>query len=251
MATRKKFREDWVKKSGKSIAEMPQLHLFVVIPHPERDQMIPRTYETLSGLGYVKTVDGLDAMPEQAALSDEGNREPAGSDSRGASTGGQVLDRPSVEQLQQQLGLKVAVARLRTSGPDANGDMAYREIYIHSKLMIVDDVFITVGSANLNLRSMSVDSEINIAATGSIYAEDLRKRAFALHSGGDILGSGDQKQLPMEFKRWNQRMKKNRDIEFDATQPMQGFLLPFEDHRSSRIIVGQVDVPSSNETATA
>ena len=229
---------------------MPQLHLFVVIPHPERDQMIPRTYETLSGLGYVKTVDGLDAMPEQAALSDEGNREPAGSDSRGASTGGQVLDRPSVEQLQQQLGLKVAVARLRTSGPDANGDMAYREIYIHSKLMIIDDVFITVGSANLNLRSMSVDSEINIANTGSLYAEDQRNKIFSLHSGGENEGGGDPNELPEKFKLWNKTMKDNMS-QRKKGRPMTGFLLPFEDHRSSRIILGQVDVPPSGDTATA
>jgi phospholipase D1/2 len=250
ITTRQKFREDWVKKSNKSVAEMPRLYLFVVIPHPERDQMIPRTYETLSELGYLNKIDGLEAMPKQAALSDKGSRKPLGRSSRGASTGGQVLDRPSAQKLQEQLGLKVTVARLRTSGPDANGDMAYREIYIHSKLMIADDVFITIGSANLNQRSMSVDSEINIAATGSLYAADLRERVFRLHSGGDIHGSGDQKQLPMEFKRWNQRMKKNLEAKLSGTQPMQGFLLPFEDHRSSRVTLGQVDVPPSSDTAT-
>lgn len=251
IATRQKFREDWIKKSNKSVAEMPQLYLFVVIPHPERDQMVPRTYETLRELGYLKKVDGLEAMPKQAALSDKGSRDLAGNSSHGASTGGPVLDRLSVQKLQEQLGLNVAVARLRTSGPDANGDMAYREIYIHSKLMIIDDIFITVGSANLNLRSMSVDSEINIAATGSVYAADLRNQVFELHSGGDIRGSGDPKQLSDEFMNWNKRMKKNLDVRIGGVQPMQGFLLPFEDHRSSRIIVGQVDVPPSSDTATA
>ena len=34
-------------------------------------------------------------------------------------------------------------------------------VYIHAKLMIVDDVFFTMGSANLANRSMTVDSEIN------------------------------------------------------------------------------------------
>jgi phosphatidylserine/phosphatidylglycerophosphate/cardiolipin synthase-like enzyme len=34
-------------------------------------------------------------------------------------------------------------------------------VYIHAKLMIVDDVFLTMGSANLANRSMVVDSEIN------------------------------------------------------------------------------------------
>jgi phosphatidylserine/phosphatidylglycerophosphate/cardiolipin synthase-like enzyme len=35
--------------------------------------------------------------------------------------------------------------------------------YIHSKLLIVDDRFLTLGSANLNNRSMGVDTELNVA----------------------------------------------------------------------------------------
>jgi phospholipase D1/2 len=34
-------------------------------------------------------------------------------------------------------------------------------VYVHAKLMIVDDIFFTMGSANLANRSMTVDSEIN------------------------------------------------------------------------------------------
>lgn len=36
-------------------------------------------------------------------------------------------------------------------------------IKVHSKLMIIDNVFLTLGSANLNYRSMLVDSEINLS----------------------------------------------------------------------------------------
>ncbi len=44
--------------------------------------------------------------------------------------------------------------------PDSN----YSEpIYVHVKLMIVDDVYALIGSANLNLRSMVSDSELAIA----------------------------------------------------------------------------------------
>jgi phospholipase D1/2 len=39
----------------------------------------------------------------------------------------------------------------------------FRATYIHSKLMIVDDRFLTVGSANLTNRSMGVDSELHVA----------------------------------------------------------------------------------------
>jgi len=44
--------------------------------------------------------------------------------------------------------------------PDATCALA-RYVYIHSKLMIVDDQFFTMGSANLANRSMTLDSEIN------------------------------------------------------------------------------------------
>jgi len=36
-------------------------------------------------------------------------------------------------------------------------------VYIHSKLMIVDDSFVTIGSANTTNRSMGLDTEINIS----------------------------------------------------------------------------------------
>ena len=38
----------------------------------------------------------------------------------------------------------------------------YEEIYIHAKVTIVDDTAFTIGSANLNLRSMAMDSELNV-----------------------------------------------------------------------------------------
>lgn len=42
------------------------------------------------------------------------------------------------------------------------GEEPVRATYIHSKLMIVDDELLTVGSANLTNRSMSLDTELNI-----------------------------------------------------------------------------------------
>ena len=53
--------------------------------------------------------------------------------------------------------------------------------YIHSKLMIVDDRFLTVGSANFTNRSLGVDSEINAswetAAGGDRRVEAAIRRA--------------------------------------------------------------------------
>ncbi len=40
------------------------------------------------------------------------------------------------------------------------------ETYIHSKLLLVDDRFLTVGSANMNNRSLGYDTELNVAWEG-------------------------------------------------------------------------------------
>jgi len=221
----------WVRLSGKPVSMVPKLHLFIVIPNPERDEMVPRTADTLTELGHAND------MSNQMNLIDSGKASQKYADSHRGEKGNQVLDRPGVQQLADTMGLQVSVARLRTSGIDATRKMAYREIYIHSKLMLIDDVFVTLGSANLNQRSMAVDSEINIAATGLEQVSTLRERIFKLHSGGDVRGSGDRKELPDVFKSWDRHMKNNARARKNGKN-MTGFLLPFEDHRSTTSMLG-------------
>jgi phosphatidylserine/phosphatidylglycerophosphate/cardiolipin synthase-like enzyme len=38
------------------------------------------------------------------------------------------------------------------------------QVYIHSKTTVIDDIYISTGSPNRNIRSMTLDSEIAIAA---------------------------------------------------------------------------------------
>ena len=47
-----------------------------------------------------------------------------------------------------------------------------REVNLHAKLLIVDDVFLRIGSSNLNNRSLGLDSECDLA----IEAADQRTR---------------------------------------------------------------------------
>jgi phospholipase D1/2 len=49
----------------------------------------------------------------------------------------------------------------RSSRQRAQRERKLRGTYIHSKLMVIDDRFCTVGSANLTNRSMGIDSELN------------------------------------------------------------------------------------------
>lgn len=66
--------------------------------------------------------------------------------------------RQSAAQAGHRFGVYASVQR--SEDGDETKDVP---TYIHSKLMIVDDVFLTIGSANLNNRSMHVDTELNFA----------------------------------------------------------------------------------------
>jgi phosphatidylserine/phosphatidylglycerophosphate/cardiolipin synthase-like enzyme len=78
-------------------------------------------------------------------------------------------------------------ARLRAYSLAAAGDPE-REVKLHSKLVIIDDVFVRIGSSNLNNRSLGVDSECDLAieaadATGSTAIARLRDTLLAEHLG--------------------------------------------------------------------
>ena len=80
-------------------------------------------------------------------------------------------------------------------------------VYIHSKLMIVNDVFTTHGSANINTRSMQVDSELNIAHEWMSVTQAMRRRLWSLHT--DKRGAQDDPKLA--FKAWEEIIDRNKD----------------------------------------
>lgn len=63
------------------------------------------------------------------------------------------------------------------------GQSLYRSIYVHAKLAIVDDIWVTVGSANLNNRGMCDDTEMNVALIQPELARRLRLFLMAEHLG--------------------------------------------------------------------
>ena len=120
----------------------------------------------------------------------------------------------------------------------------YREIYIHSKLLLVDDGFFTLGSANLNQRSMAVDSEINLATNDPRHATELRTRIWSQLTGGKHGGgNATPKEIEETFFNWVVLMKKNKNRQkAPPTDPkkkqMEGFIVPLDDGRSSTIRLG-------------
>jgi phosphatidylserine/phosphatidylglycerophosphate/cardiolipin synthase-like enzyme len=79
--------------------------------------------------------------------------------------------------------------------------------YVHAKLMIVDDVFMTLGSANINLRSMAVDSELNICHENAAVTQSLRRRLWGLHTKGIENGASDAPETA--FTVWGNIVRRN------------------------------------------
>ena len=80
-------------------------------------------------------------------------------------------------------------------------------MYVHAKLMTVDDAFTTIGSANINSRSMEGDSELNICTEQQDLAKSLRLQLWNLHAGND---AGDQEDPVKAFKTWGEVISRNK-----------------------------------------
>ncbi|CDF83527.1 hypothetical protein PKB_2180 [Pseudomonas knackmussii B13] len=121
-------------------------------------------------------------------------------------------------------GLKVHVCSL--VAPDSPPGKPCMPVYIHSKLMIVNDVFTTHGSANLNTRSMEVDSELNIAHEWASVSQALRRRLWELHTAG----MGAQDQPKDAFDAWKKMIKENRRRQGNKEQRNSPFASLVEFH---------------------
>jgi phosphatidylserine/phosphatidylglycerophosphate/cardiolipin synthase-like enzyme len=64
-----------------------------------------------------------------------------------------------------------------------------RQIYVHSKIMIVDDKWITVGSANIDKNGFKDSSELNLGITSSKLSVELRTRLWQEHLQDSTLDS--------------------------------------------------------------
>ena len=58
-----------------------------------------------------------------------------------------------------------------------------RQIYVHSKLLIVDDKWITIGSANTDKNGFKDSTEVNIGITSDQLSKELRTRLWCEHLG--------------------------------------------------------------------
>lgn len=115
-------------------------------------------------------------------------------------------------------GLKTLVCRI--VAPDTAQGRQWIETYVHAKLMIIDDTFMTLGSANINTRSMETDSELNIIHDRPEVSKPARQTLWDLHTrnyGGKRIAD-----LPLDeaYKTWERIMKVNRKQQKEGRAPI-------------------------------
>ncbi len=187
---------------------------------------------------------------------------------RGATLSIILPDHPNVGRAFSDAG----IARLRAESPQAveegrlhafclatcmrqDGQEHYRPIYVHAKVAIVDDLWATVGSGNLNNRGMADDTEMNVSCLNPELAHGLRLMLQSEHLGlvhaDDLFvlsrHYGSQIQSPQAQKRAVQirqyleetlgdpfaavHMMHERAWDnlrrYQANQPLVGHLLPY------------------------
>lgn len=95
-----------------------------------------------------------------------------------------------------------------------NGKDTPAEVYVHSKVTIMDDVFTVISSANLNTRSMQVDTELGIIMECADVAEGLRKRLWDLHTNKNSAANPDDMHdyevTEGAFKEWQRLINENK-----------------------------------------
>ncbi len=72
--------------------------------------------------------------------------------------------------------------RLLATTISANGGDEQASVYVHAKIAIVDDRWLTIGSANLNEHSLFNDTEMNVSTCDAALARATRLRLWAEHT---------------------------------------------------------------------
>ncbi|WP_454724774.1 MULTISPECIES: phospholipase D-like domain-containing protein [Cupriavidus] len=199
--------------------------------YKELADLIRKVRRSLKGAGWprdfyvfvvtnVPTADGRTNTYAMLAALGQGQRMPA------YHREAQDKPDPDAELRQSDLeGLNIHVATLMSDGiPAGQSERDYKDIYVHSKLLLVDDVFFTLGSANINVRSMQGDSELNIACPSPELTQQWREHLWRIHTNGV-----PKEDMKKEFDRWGEVIKENTK-NMAENLPLVAPLIDFHDN---------------------
>ena len=79
------------------------------------------------------------------------------------------------------------------AGVDANGER--QNVYVHAKLMLIDDAWATIGSGNLHAYSLTGSTELNASIWDEAFVRALRCELFDEHLGLDTSHLDDLEAL--------------------------------------------------------
>jgi phosphatidylserine/phosphatidylglycerophosphate/cardiolipin synthase-like enzyme len=117
----------------------------------------------------------------------------------------------------------------------------FEDIDTHSKLLIVDDVFLSVGSANKNNRGLIYEGEMSVAIKDAAFVREARRRVLQNLLGAGVVVSDDATQWKNQLLNaaawndgvWNAWDNEGGDISLDgaplpAAYAPRGFVYSLE-----------------------
>jgi phosphatidylserine/phosphatidylglycerophosphate/cardiolipin synthase-like enzyme len=102
----------------------------------------------------------------------------------------------------------------------------YDEIYVHAKIMLVDDAWATIGSTNVAERSFHRDTELNASFWHAATVRALRTELFAEHLGRDTRGLAARDAL-----RLFRQLARNNADQRRLGRPLEGLAYAIDPRR--------------------
>lgn len=120
--------------------------------------------------------------------------------------------------------------RLRVYYPH-QPELDVQVLNVHSKLLIVDERFLCIGSANLSNRSMGLDTECNIAVEGAgasdEVADRIRRLQTRLVAHQLDVPEGELAETLRQSGRWGRAIDTLRSGEHRSLRPLDGLIDEF------------------------
>jgi cardiolipin synthase len=93
-----------------------------------------------------------------------------------------------------------------------------RNIYVHGKAMLIDDVWATIGSCNLHWHSMNGNSEMNVSFRDPTIVRAIRCQLLVEHLDRDTAQLDDRAALRLyrEVARENRRKRDSGDVDWQG-----------------------------------
>lgn len=198
----------------------------------ESQYLWPETYRGIDSLLWGGKSPELEAFLD--ALGDALNR--------GVYVGIVVPDHPNVgrrftdagfDHLRERAPGAVASGRLLaltlgadSESEDSPGNLFYRPVYVHAKVGIVDDRWLTVGSANINNRGFGGDAEMNVSLADPRVATEVRLALWMEHLQAKLEDVEMLRDVASGFKALAAEAEANL-ARVQSRQPLQGHVLPY------------------------